>query len=76
VFSWRRAGTLGMRPWRLRVVAPDGRPATSRALLLRYAVATLSLFAFGLGFLWSLVDRDRRTWHDLAAGTLLVRLAR
>jgi len=42
VLSWRRGGqTLGMRPWSLRVVAADGRPATARALALRYAAATL-----------------------------------
>ena len=46
------------------------------ALALRYAVATLSLAAGGLGFLWSLIDRERRTWHDLASGTVLVRLDR
>lgn len=76
VLSWRRGGqTLGMRPWRLKVVGADGGPASVRALSIRYGVATLSLLAAGLGFLWSLVDRERRTWHDLAAGTLLVRLA-
>lgn len=74
-FAWGRSGqTLGMRPWRLKVVARDGRIAGARALWLRYAVATLSLLAGGLGFLWSLVDRERRTWHDLAGGTVLVRL--
>lgn len=42
VLSWQRGGqTLGMRPWRLRVVAADGRPATARALTLRYAAASL-----------------------------------
>jgi uncharacterized RDD family membrane protein YckC len=35
----------------------------------------VSLAAAGLGFLWSLVDAERRTWHDLASGTVLVRLA-
>jgi uncharacterized RDD family membrane protein YckC len=75
VISWRRGGqTIGMRPWRLKVVAADGRPALWRALCLRYAVATLSMLAFGLGFLWCLVDRERRGWHDLAAGTRFVRL--
>jgi uncharacterized RDD family membrane protein YckC len=75
VLSWRRGGqTVGMRPWRLRVLAADGAAAGTSALWLRYAVATLSLAAAGLGFLWSLVDRDRRTWHDLASGTVLVRL--
>lgn len=75
VLSWRRGGqTLGMRPWRLKVIAADGRAAGARALCLRYAVATLSLALCGLGFLWSLFERERRTWHDLASGTVLVRL--
>jgi uncharacterized RDD family membrane protein YckC len=77
VLSWQRAGqTLGMRPWRLKVTTPDGRLAPPGRLWLRYAVAIVSLAAGGLGFLWSLVDRDRRTWHDLASGTVLVRLQR
>ena len=75
VVSWRSIGqTLGMRPWRLKVLATDGRVAGTRALCLRYAVATVSLAAGGLGFAWSLVDRERRTWHDIASGTVLVRL--
>ena len=75
VVSWRRGGqTLGMRPWRLRVVAADGTAPTVRVLWLRYAIATLSTAAFGLGLLWSLVDRERRTWHDLATRTLFVRV--
>ena len=75
LLSWHRGGqTLGMRPWRLKVLRADGRRAGLRALALRYAVATLSLAAAGLGFLWALVDHERRTWHDLASGTVLVRL--
>ena len=75
VVSWRRGGqTLGMRPFRLKVLRTDGDLAGSGALWTRYAVATVSLFAGGLGFLWSLVDAERRTWHDLASGTVLVRL--
>ena len=72
VLSWRRGGmTLGMRPWRLRVLAADGRPAGVRALWLRYAVASVTP---GVCWLWCLVDAERRGLHDLAAGTLLVRL--
>lgn len=75
VVSWRRGGqTLGMRPWRLKVVAADGRPASWRALCMRFVVASVSTLVFGLGLLWSLVDRERRSWHDLAAGTRFVRL--
>ena len=75
VLSWRRGGqTMGMRPWRLKVLDRAGAPARTGALWTRYAVATVSLFAGGLGFLWALVDGERRTWHDLASGTVLVRL--
>ncbi len=73
--SWRRGGqTLGMRPWRLRVVPVDGATPTRAALWRRYAVATLSLLAGGLGFWWAWIDRDRLTWHDRAAGTRVVRV--
>jgi uncharacterized RDD family membrane protein YckC len=72
--SWRRGGqTLGMRAWRLRLARADGGVPTWPQLLLRYAVAGLSLAAAGLGFLWSLIDRERRTWHDLASGTAVSR---
>ena len=73
--SWRRGGqTLGMRPWRLQVVAAGGGPPTGAALWQRYAMATLSLLAAGLGFWWAWIDRDRLTWHDRASGTRTRRL--
>lgn len=75
VMSWRRGGaTIGMRPWRLKVLAADGHPATLRMLCLRYAMATLSLLVVGLGFVWALFDGERRCWHDIAAGTRFVRM--
>lgn len=44
--SWRRGGqTLGMRPWRIRVLALDGTPLRWRQALLRLLVAALPLAA-------------------------------
>ena len=72
VLSWRRGGqTMGMRPWRLRVLAGDGKPAASSALWLRYLVATLTPV---LCLLWCLIDSERRGLHDLASGTVFVRM--
>jgi len=77
VLSWRRGGqTLGMRPWRLRVVAADGGPATTRAACVRFAVGTLSLLAGGLGFWWAWVDREKLAWHDRASDTRIERIER
>ncbi len=75
VISWRHGGqTLGMRPWRLKVVAMDGKPPGWRALCVRYAVATLSTLLAGIGFWWAWVDRERLTLHDRASRTLAIRL--
>ena len=73
--SWRRGGqTLGMRPWRLKVTALDGGAPSLATLWRRYALATLSTLAGGLGFWWAWLDRDRLTWHDRYSGTRMVRL--
>ncbi|MCF7749418.1 RDD family protein [Bacillus subtilis subsp. subtilis] len=73
--SWRRGGqTLGMRPWRLQVTTPDGSAPTRTQLWLRYSVGTVSVLLGGLGLWWSLIDRQRLTWHDRASGTRVRRL--
>jgi uncharacterized RDD family membrane protein YckC len=70
---WLHGGqTLGMRAWRVRVVRDDGAPLTLGRALLRLAAATLSWAALGIGFLWSLIDPDRLTWHDRLTHTRLV----
>jgi uncharacterized RDD family membrane protein YckC len=75
--SWRRGGqTLGMRPWRLRVIDAAGATAGYRALWMRYAVGTLSVLVAGLGFWWAWFDRERLTWHDRVSGTRIVRGAK
>ena len=76
VLSWSRGGqTLGMRPWRMRVVGIDGPPARG-ALVRRFVVGTLSLLLGGLGFWWAWIDRDRLTWHDRASRTRVVRIGK
>jgi uncharacterized RDD family membrane protein YckC len=74
VVSWSRGGqTIGMRAWRLRVVAADGNRVSWPRAIARFSVALVSLAALGAGFWWALVDAQGRTWHDMAAGTKMVR---
>ncbi len=71
---WRVGGqTIGMRAWRIRVIRDNGERLRWRDAALRYLVAIVSWAALGLGFAWSLVDRERRTWHDIASHTRLIR---
>jgi uncharacterized RDD family membrane protein YckC len=72
---WTHGGqTLGMRAWRLRVVGADGRPPGWGTALLRFFGAGASAAALGLGYLWALVDRRNRCWHDMLSRTVVVRL--
>lgn len=70
---WTHGGqTLGMRAWNLRLTGAGEYGATWRQALTRFVAACISWLAAGLGFLWMLVDVDRRTWHDRLSGTVLV----
>ena len=71
---WRRGATLGMRAWRVRLVTHDGQPIGWGACVIRYVVAALSLALAGLGFWWSLWERRRRTWHDIASNSRLINI--
>jgi uncharacterized RDD family membrane protein YckC len=69
---WRLGGqTLGMRAWRLQARSADGGLSWRQAWL-RSVAALLSWLPAGLGFWWSLADRDRLAWHDRLSGTHLV----
>ena len=75
VVSWMRGGqTIGMKPWRLRVVRGDGGPLPLRQASIRFAVMLVSVAPAGLGFWWAFFEPRRRAWHDIAADTLVVRL--
>jgi uncharacterized RDD family membrane protein YckC len=41
--------------------------------MLRFLVSIASALVAGLGFAWSLFNKQGKTWHDLASRTRLVR---
>jgi uncharacterized RDD family membrane protein YckC len=74
-FFWARAGqTPGMWPFGLRVVRDqDGGPIGWGTALLRMLGMYVASAVFYLGFIWILVDNRRRGFHDLIAGTVVVK---
>jgi len=70
---WRLGMTIGMRAWRIRIQNANGEKPGWAACLVRFLVSLLSAVPAGLGFWWSLFDRERRSWHDIASDTYLVR---
>jgi uncharacterized RDD family membrane protein YckC len=73
-FCWARGGqTLGMRAAGIRVVNDrDGSRIGWGAALLRLLGWWVSGAVFYLGFVWILIDKRRRGWHDLIAGTCVI----
>ena len=71
---WTHGGqTLGMRAWKIRLSGQNFRTVSWRAATIRYFAATLSVLAMGTGFLWALLDREKRTFHDLLSKTQITR---
>ena len=57
--------TPGMRLARIGLCTFSDENPTRGAMLRRVPALLLSPGLFGLGFVWSLLDQDRLTWHDL-----------
>ena len=72
---WTHGGqTLGMQVWGLRIQNADGSAITLWQALLRFVVAIGSWLFCGLGFLWVLWDKDKRSWHDIYSESRVVQL--
>ncbi len=73
VSFWTRSGrTLGMQSWRLQLETMDGERASLGAASIRFLAALLSWAPVGLGFIWSLWDKENLTWHDRISKTRIV----
>lgn len=72
-YFWSHGGqTLGMRSWRLRVESLDGGRLGLGQCAVRFTTAWISALALGLGYLWVLLDSERRSWHDMASRSRVV----
>ena len=71
---WHLSGrTPGQKLLGIRVVDRRGhRPNAARAIV-RGLVAVLGVLPGALGWLWIVVDMEKRAWHDWLAGTWAVR---
>lgn len=83
-FFWlRNRKTLGMLAWNMElqpnsVAGPNGDPVipalTLTQITLRFLGACLGLTCFGLGYLWIIIDPQKRSWSDLLSRTRIVQL--
>ena len=82
--------TLGMKVWNLYLVDQKGKFVSWQRSALRYLGAIISwgliagilmladverwYLAIGLGFVWSLFNRNKLSWHDALSGSRIVQI--
>ena len=73
---WTHGGqTLGLKAWKIKLLTSDLKTLSWRHATIRFAVSLVSGLFFGLGFLWIIIDRKQRSWHDIASKTELFMVA-
>lgn len=74
-FFWTKTGqTLGMQVWHIRVQTNEGLSLTWSQALIRFVIAFISAFCFGLGYLWMLFDDEKKTIQCHLSNTRIVRI--
>lgn len=75
MWTWKGT-TVGGIICRIRLIRLDGRPIEFGVALIRALGCVLSFMAVCLGFFWAGWSRERQAWHDIIAGTTIVRMPR
>ena len=70
---WTHGGqTLGMKTWKLKMISLNEGAISWQQAGLRFATSLLSWLCGGLGFIWIVFDKDKRSWHDMASATKMI----
>lgn len=64
--------TLGQRMLGIKTIKDNGTQIEIGTALARYVVSIFSSLLLKIGFITALFSKNKRTWHDMAAGTLVV----
>lgn len=74
-FFWTRwnGQTPGKRMMGLRVIKADGTVISDIDAVIRAVGYYVSGLVMALGYVWALFDDQKRAWHDIFAGTLVVK---
>ncbi len=72
---WTHGGqTLGLRAWKLRLMSEQQEHSDInwKQALIRYLTACFSWILFGLGILWRVWQKDRKTWQDITSKSFII----
>ena len=64
--------TLGMQAWKIKLISEER--LSIRICLLRCAFSTFSFLFFGLGYLYILINKEKKSLADIATKTRIIRI--
>ena len=69
-YFWVYKGqTLGMLAWHLSITSTTSEQISLTQVVLRFMAALASFACLGLGYLWILLDPEKRAWPDIFSDT-------
>ena len=72
---WINGGqSLGMKTWQIQLHSTRDQKIGWETVTIRFFGALFSWACAGMGFLWALIDKKNRCWHDLISNTELLDL--
>jgi uncharacterized RDD family membrane protein YckC len=72
MWGWKGT-TIGGVIMGIKIYRIDGRPIDYPVAAVRSLASMLSFFVMCIGFFWAGWSSEKRSWHDLIAGTMVVR---
>lgn len=74
-FTGKWGQTLGKKVLKIKVVRLDGTEKVGYLkAFIRLIGFGISMWAFGIGFLWMLWDKKKQTWADKIAETVVIKI--
>jgi uncharacterized RDD family membrane protein YckC len=73
MWAWKGT-TIGGVVFGIKLVRTDGRPPDFAVAMVRSLASFLSFLALFLGFFWAGWTREKQSWHDMIAGTVMVKV--
>jgi uncharacterized RDD family membrane protein YckC/cytoskeletal protein CcmA (bactofilin family) len=73
LWTWRGT-TIGGVVTGIKIFRRDGRPISFGVAVVRSLASFFSFIVLGLGFFWAGWDREKQSWHDKIAGTIIVKM--
>ena len=75
VWCWHKSGqTLATKTWKIKLINKQNVTLTIKQSCIRYALASASILACGLGYIWVLLDKDSLFLHDRLLKTRFIQL--